>query len=233
MAARVQEDLADGRAVGVDRTPTFFIDNRKFVGAIPFDQFSQILNQELVERGTPTPAPATASPGPKVQEKKSSPTGASAQRTQPSSGVLGGGGESTFSSFQAGGGCSEKESEEEQPTLISTSKARTLFEDQQALFVDVRSSKAFAAAHIRGAINLPSDEIAERAKTLPEDHTIVFYEGGKSGGQSGDVCAASRSAGRYLLMHGYSAGHVLVYQDGLEVWERARLPVQHGQTPSP
>jgi rhodanese-related sulfurtransferase len=52
----------------------------------------------------------------------------------------------------------------------------------------------------------------------------VLYESGQS---SGDICAASRAAGRALLEHGFSFEKVKVYQDGLAGWEKAGQPIQH------
>jgi rhodanese-related sulfurtransferase len=45
---------------------------------------------------------------------------------------------------------------------------------------------------------------------------IVLYESGRS---SGDICAASRAAGRTLLEHGFPFSQVKVYQDGLAGWQ--------------
>jgi protein-disulfide isomerase/rhodanese-related sulfurtransferase len=228
MAARVQQDVADGQAVGVSRTPTFFIDGRKIEGAMGVVQFSQLLNQELVAHGTPpvaSPSPGEAHNVP--QEAMPPRTEVSTQGTQPSKGLLSGSGTNVFSSFQ-GSGCSEKEAAERQPALIPTSQARRLFEgDHKALFVDVRPAKEYGSAYIRGAINVPSDKIAQRVKSLPKDRTIVLYESGRSRGAANDVCAASLAAGRYLLEHGYPAEHVLVYKGGLQAWEEAGLPVRH------
>jgi rhodanese-related sulfurtransferase len=63
----------------------------------------------------------------------------------------------------------------------------------------------------------------KRGSNLPKDRSIVLYESGRS---PGDVCAASRAAGRVLLRNGFSAERVRVYQDGLAGWEKAGLPVE-------
>jgi protein-disulfide isomerase len=47
MAARVQEDVDDGKALGVDRTPTFFIGRKMILGAIRYSEFAQLIEQEL------------------------------------------------------------------------------------------------------------------------------------------------------------------------------------------
>lgn len=43
----VKEDLADGLALGVRGTPTFFINGKKVEGAIPFPIFKKIIESEL------------------------------------------------------------------------------------------------------------------------------------------------------------------------------------------
>jgi protein-disulfide isomerase/rhodanese-related sulfurtransferase/uncharacterized membrane protein len=230
MAARVQQDLADGRAVGVTKTPTFFVDDRKIEGVLSFEKFSLLLNQELAARGTPAPIPPASTATPKEpREEKASGTATAPQEANPSAGLLGGGGGNVFSSFQGSGGCSEKEADERQPALLSFAAARRLFEDDpKVLFVDVRPAKEYAGLHIRGAINVPSGEITRLAATLPKGRTIVLYESGREGSGANDICAASRAAGRYLLEHGYPTQRVLVFKEGLQAWEKAGLPVQRG-----
>jgi rhodanese-related sulfurtransferase len=55
---------------------------------------------------------------------------------------------------------------------------------------------------------------------LPRDRTIILYESGRA---AGDICAASRAAGRALIEHGIPFELVKVYQDGLAGWEAAGL----------
>lgn len=45
--AKVDEDFADGGAVGVSGTPTFYINGRQLVGAMPFASFKAIFDEEL------------------------------------------------------------------------------------------------------------------------------------------------------------------------------------------
>jgi protein-disulfide isomerase len=46
----LEEDMKAAEAVGVNSTPTFFINGRKVAGALPFDQFKSMIDQELVSR---------------------------------------------------------------------------------------------------------------------------------------------------------------------------------------
>jgi protein-disulfide isomerase len=45
--AAIQQSSADGQAVGVASTPTFFINGRKIMGAMPLDTFIQVIDEEL------------------------------------------------------------------------------------------------------------------------------------------------------------------------------------------
>lgn len=45
--AKVDEDFAAGSAVGVSGTPTFYINGRQLVGAMPFASFKAIIDEEL------------------------------------------------------------------------------------------------------------------------------------------------------------------------------------------
>lgn len=47
VAARVRADFEAGQKVGVDSTPTFFVNGKKVAGALPFEQFRAIIDEEL------------------------------------------------------------------------------------------------------------------------------------------------------------------------------------------
>lgn len=47
MEAIVQQDLAFSQGVGVSSTPTFAINGKALQGALPFENFQQIIEQEL------------------------------------------------------------------------------------------------------------------------------------------------------------------------------------------
>lgn len=46
-ASLVKADLDDGTKVGVNGTPSFFINGRNISGAVPFEQFKQVIDEEL------------------------------------------------------------------------------------------------------------------------------------------------------------------------------------------
>jgi len=47
--ARVQADTEEGQQLGVRGTPNFFINGRPLSGALPFEQFQQVIEQALSE----------------------------------------------------------------------------------------------------------------------------------------------------------------------------------------
>ena len=47
--ARVQADAAEGQQLGVRGTPNFFVNGRPISGALPFEQFQQVIEQALAE----------------------------------------------------------------------------------------------------------------------------------------------------------------------------------------
>ena len=48
--AVIQADMAAGSAIGASGTPTFFINGRKLVGAMPFESFKQVIDAELAAK---------------------------------------------------------------------------------------------------------------------------------------------------------------------------------------
>jgi len=233
MAARIRQDVADGKALGVSGTPTFFIGQKRIVGALPAQEFSQLLDQELASRGMTMAPPVEPPPTPALPKPKTLPAPGKASRQpapgktraepQPAlTGLLGTTPGGFFSSFQASGtACSEADAAKRQPTLIGSQELRALLTGTPPpLFVDVRPPQDFAAGGIPGAINLPADEMERRWSSLPKDRVIILYESGRS---SGDVCATSRAAGRILLEHGFAFDHIKAYQDGLAGWEKLGL----------
>jgi protein-disulfide isomerase/rhodanese-related sulfurtransferase/uncharacterized membrane protein len=233
-ASRVNQDLADGHALGVPGTPTFFIGQKMIVRPLDFATFSHLVDQELAERSAATAGPTnfvqSAAVQPSSPTSKSpapAPTGAKAQNASAESvGLFGSNPGGSLSGFQTSvGACSEAEANKKQPTLIGTAEVRQLLEaTPKPLFVDVRSAKDYAGGRIPGAINMPAENFGQDWNKLPKDKTIVLYESGHS---SGDICAAGRAAGRALLEHGFSFEKVKVYQDGLAGWEKAGQPIQH------
>ena len=46
---------------------------------------------------------------------------------------------------------------------------------RKAVVYDTRAKSSYDAEHIKGALSMPSGEVADRTGELPKDKTIVFY----------------------------------------------------------
>lgn len=46
----VRKDQGEGISLGVTGTPTFFINGKKVVGALPFEKFKEIIDEELKKK---------------------------------------------------------------------------------------------------------------------------------------------------------------------------------------
>jgi len=49
--ADVKQDVTDGQAAGVTGTPAFFINGRFLNGAVPYEKFAAIIDEELASQG--------------------------------------------------------------------------------------------------------------------------------------------------------------------------------------
>jgi rhodanese-related sulfurtransferase len=235
--ARVNRDHADGVALGVNGTPTFFVGRNPLPDVPDFDDMSRAIDLELASEGVESPsaaappvapAPRAASTSPETTNTKTEPT---SPKTAPASattepapsgfGLLGSGGGGALQSFSDLTTCNESELTKKQPAVIHTDRLREILAgNPKPLFVDVRPAKEFATGQIPGAINIPLSDLPKSWSTLPKDRIIVFYESGKS---AGDICASGRKAGSFMLEHGYAFDHVKVYQEGLAGWQKAGL----------
>lgn len=55
-AAEWQKDAEDGERAGVQSTPAFFVNGRPVTGAVPYEQFASVINEELTRLNRPIPA---------------------------------------------------------------------------------------------------------------------------------------------------------------------------------
>lgn len=219
----VERDQADGLALGVRATPTFFVGKRKIEGGLSEYQFASLIAEDLTNESK-APASSSSSKSAPAATPKDSPApvakNAAAKDVAKKSGPgisLSGTGTSTGGFLDIKGAstdCSEDAAKGPQPTLIHTPDAETKLA-AGATFVDVRSADDFRKSHIKGAINLPLLDVERRVDELSKQKPLVIYEGGTA---AGDVCAAAKSAARVLISRGFNA---VVYQEGLKEWEKA------------
>jgi protein-disulfide isomerase/rhodanese-related sulfurtransferase len=231
--ARVDRDRADGKALGVNATPTIFVGHQVLEGVPEFDEFSRAIDHELAAASSAPTAPVADqhpggnSPGPASGAANSSTQAPSSAATPGETsgsgfGLLGSSPGGALGGFQTGVVCSEDDAAKKQPTLVRTDQLKALLaQSPKPLFVDVRPAKEHAAGSIPGSINIPIDNMPKEWSTLPKDRTIIFYESGTAKGD--DICASGLAAGRILLQNGYSYEHIKVYQDGLAGWQKAGI----------
>jgi hypothetical protein len=58
---------------------------------------------------------------------------------------------------------------------VTPAQLQAMLEDGRTVVYDTRSKMAYDAEHIKGALSLPHEEVANRAGELPKDKTLVFY----------------------------------------------------------
>ncbi len=85
-----------------------------------------------------------------------------------------------------------------------------------SLIIDVRSPGEFATGHVRGAVNIPLDRLADDiAKAVPDKSAPVILCCA-TGGRSGMACSFMQQMGYQQVSNGGSAGAVSM-QFGLPI----------------
>jgi len=82
---------------------------------------------------------------------------------------------------------------------VSSSKARELLA-KNALVIDVRSSDEFATDHVKGAVNLPLEQVQRRIASIEENHSRPILVHCLSGTRSAMACRILRGLG-YSEVH--------------------------------
>lgn len=89
------------------------------------------------------------------------------------------------------------------------------------LVIDARNPKEYQEVHIPRSINLPEKKFDENVKLLPKSKkaAIIFY-------CNGVKCGKSKRAAKKAVDLGYK--NVLVYKEGMPVWEELNYPIYAG-----
>lgn len=90
--------------------------------------------------------------------------------------------------------------------------------DDSVVVLDVRPSAEFDAAHLRGAVNIPLEELADRVAELPPGSAVVAY-------CRGAFCVLAHDAARLLTARGFTARRAA---EGVVEWRAAGLLERHG-----
>lgn len=58
---------------------------------------------------------------------------------------------------------------------VTVAELRDLIDQGKAVAVDVRGDEAYKQEHIKGALNVPENQVRARAEELPKDKLLAFY----------------------------------------------------------
>ncbi len=100
---------------------------------------------------------------------------------------------------------------------MSVSDALREYNNDNAVFIDIRSKKDFRKGHLPEAINVPAGKIEERLSSLEKfgSKKIIIYC--DTDPRANDACIKLRK------MHAEAPLHVLV--GGIAAWQEANLPI--------
>jgi protein-disulfide isomerase/uncharacterized membrane protein/rhodanese-related sulfurtransferase len=240
VSARIRQDIADGIALGVRATPTFFLNgSKKIEGGLTFMDVEAALSAAKKAQGTaqtmPSERPAAVAPEKPAATSASNgkeskiQAAAKSEKAQPNSGdpiginIAAKGGlnplaaQTQSSPFVP---CGINDAPVQDPPMIHIAEMKKLLDDKSAVFVDVRGHGAFKEAHIPTAMNATVDQLEKKIPPeLSKTKLIVFYEAGGAD----DSCTTSKTAGRILMQNGFK--EVKVFKEGLEGWKKQGLPV--------
>lgn len=101
------------------------------------------------------------------------------------------------------------------PREITNDDAAQVYDEQGAVFVDVREPNEWASGHMPGAIHIPLGNLAQRSGELPKDRRIITVC--RSGGRSLNAIDTLARAG---------FGDVKSMAGGMIEWSKRGRPVE-------
>lgn len=87
---------------------------------------------------------------------------------------------------------------------------------KRAVLLDVRPQYEFESGHLKGAVNIPLDELTDRLDELPRDRKIIAY-------CRGEYCTLAYEAVDLLLAEGFD---VVRLEGGWPEWQSEGRPVE-------
>lgn len=113
---------------------------------------------------------------------------------------------------------------QEEIPRINLSKAKEIYETGRAIFLDARTEEEFVKGHIKGALNLPSQDFDDKflgvAEKLNLEVKIVTYCDGRT-------CESSTYLADRLKKMGFK--DVNTFAEGFPEWLKAGLAVEKGR----
>lgn len=106
--------------------------------------------------------------------------------------------------------------------IITTDELKKLLDDNAPMtIIDARNPVEYQEVHIKGAISVPAKDFAAHVADLPADKNarLVFY-------CNGVKCGKSKKAALKAAELGYT--DILVYKEGMPVWEEKGMPIYAG-----
>ena len=94
--------------------------------------------------------------------------------------------------------------------------SKWMADQDNLLIIDVLSAQSYNQAHIKGAVNIPLQQLEQRAATLDKNRKIVVY-------CANYQCHASTDAAE--LLGGLGFKDVSDYKGGIKEWKEAGLPL--------
>ena len=94
---------------------------------------------------------------------------------------------------------------------ISVDEALRLWQNKEAIIIDVRTPGEYRDGHIPGVVNIPLDELEKRIGEIPKDKKVVL------------ICrTGSRSAQGTRLLRSKGFNNVYNSTGGMSTWKRKK-----------
>lgn len=103
--------------------------------------------------------------------------------------------------------------------VVSRDQVKELLKDK-AVLLDVRPRQEFDSGHLRGAVNIPIDELPDRLAELPRDRQIITY-------CRGEYCLFADEAAEFLRSRGFDVARL---DGGWPEWQSEGRPVELAAT---
>lgn len=105
-------------------------------------------------------------------------------------------------------------------STVTPGQAQQLLADDSTLVVDVRTPAEFGTAHIKGALNIPLDQVDAHLARIVRSAEGTMVLVCQSGGRADQAAQKLASAGN---------SDMVVLTGGMSGWQSAGLPVEHAE----